>query len=178
VVADRQKRCLSDDGHFGDEPSRCRWLQAPATTEVALQTPVTGITTMVLSGFFVLKRQVRDNLLRTAPGIGSPRPSCESWMDRRDQGASEPGVGDHGTQLGELSRTSFDPIVAPALAPSCGPCPSPRTTVAWRSLRWTTRARVPLRTTVRSHAGAGYTRETQIPRRSLQSDAAETSRWW
>jgi hypothetical protein len=27
---------------------------------------------MVLSGFFVLKRQVRDNLLRTAPGIGSP----------------------------------------------------------------------------------------------------------
>jgi hypothetical protein len=41
---------------------------------IALDTDDRDHSAMVLSAFFVLKRQVRDNLLRTAPGIGSPAP--------------------------------------------------------------------------------------------------------
>jgi hypothetical protein len=68
----------------------CKWLRAPATTEIALHTPMTGITAKVLSDdALVLKRhlkQLRDNLLRTARGIGSPpsvRPCPSRILEER-----------------------------------------------------------------------------------------------
>lgn len=71
MVADRQKRCLSDDGHFGDEPSRCRWLQARARSRKHTLRTGVGFTAKALC---------------TVRGLEVLCPSCRVWRTHAGPG--------------------------------------------------------------------------------------------